>query len=103
MYRIKYNYDTGDSFANYPDNEEFLELEWQNIEVARANLVRIKEHYEQYRKVNSWGGRGNDQEYCINLYTDDNVKMQIMAPWCGYFESLNSAEIVGKTFDKIEF
>lgn len=42
-YKIKYNYDSGDSFNQYPDNEGFVEIEWENLENAKANLTRIQE------------------------------------------------------------
>lgn len=158
-YKIKYNYDTGDSFHNEYDVEGNLELEWQNLEIAKANLKRIEEHYKQYREIESYRGKddqtileGNkdkdwfvkkdrlvtfkpnhtesywaidekDKEKCLKagntiaifievmtaqhqiiLYTDDNKPWQIFAPWCGYFETLNYAEIVEDNSDrKIEF
>jgi hypothetical protein len=61
-YRIKYNYDTGDSFSNSPDNSDFLEMVWENIEVAKQNLQRIKDHYSQYRDCNSYSYSKNKAE-----------------------------------------
>lgn len=162
-YRIKYNYDTGDSFNNEYGCEGYLELEWNNLEVAKANLQRIQEHYTQYKEIEYSFKKKNNQEllqenegkdwfvkqdrlvtfkndnpenyWCIDevhkdkciqagnkvkiiidefsakhqiiLYTDDNKPWKIHAPWCGYFESLNYAEIVFNDSElndlKIEF
>lgn len=54
MWKIKYNYDSGDSFNTYNDIEGELELTWNNKEVAEQNLKRIEEHYKQYREVDSF-------------------------------------------------
>ena len=149
-YRIKYSYDTGDSFRNDPDNSALLEMVWEDLDVAKQNLQRIKDHYSQYKKFNScsfredkaeileankdkdwfvrkdrifvfekdtpsyywsvdkkdvkvcekkglgirYGFDESDAENCIILYTDDGKPWQFWAPWCGYFETLNYAEIV---------
>jgi len=53
-YQIKYNYNTGDSFSNQDGLEDVLELEWKNIDIAKANLKRIEEHYKQYRELESY-------------------------------------------------
>jgi len=126
-YRIKYNYDTGDSFNHEPDNSETLEMVWENLEVVKQNLQRIKDHYSQYKEcrhrsyfkpktreeifesnkdkdwfVNETGY--SESENCIILYTDDGKPWQFWAPWCGYFETLNYAEIVPEENDmKITF
>lgn len=46
-YQIKYIYDTGDSFNHYRDEEGVLELINEDLNVAKENLKRIKEHYEK--------------------------------------------------------
>lgn len=129
-YKIKYDYQTGDSFGS-SDETGFLELTWTNLDVAKANLNRIKEHYDQYKLLESYikraepqtvlsensskdwfvsEGKKKDQfdEYysthCLILYTDDGKQFQLHAPWCGYFEGLHSAEIIVDPSDmKIEF
>ena len=149
-YRIKYNYDTGDSFSQSLDNSDLLEMVWEDLEVAKKNLQRIKDHYSQYKKLNSrsfregkeeileankdkdwfvrkdrifvfekdtpsycwsvdkkdvkkckekdlgirYGFDESDAENCIILYSDAGKPWQLWAPWCGYFETLNYAEIV---------
>lgn len=114
-YSIRYNYDTGDSFTSHTGLEDTLEVTWENLEVAKANLKRIEEHYKMYKILNGydwdktkkseaiveeskdkdWFVKGDkwSYEYCIILYTDEGKPWQLHAPWCGYFESLNSVEI----------
>jgi hypothetical protein len=52
-YRIKIGYTTGDSFNSY-DKEDYLDLKWSNLDVAKENLRSIKEHYEQYRDITGY-------------------------------------------------
>lgn len=143
-YKIKISYRTGDTFKT-EDTEDVLELDFENVDIAKANLQRIKEHYQQYENLTSysfsknhtiweifswnrnkdwfvyqpklyrisdncaldeihkkevgegnWEYRPNDYHarYCINLKTDEGKDWQISAFWCGYFESLYSAEII---------
>ena len=113
-YRIKYDYATGNSFNNYPHNVDYLELEWDNLDVAKANLIRIRDHYK-YTIHNSNKSKETlkaretdwfvpDSDYSIKLYTDNGNVWQIRPPWMGYFERLNSAEIEINNDDmKIEF
>lgn len=50
-YKIKYNYDTGNSFGTECDLEDYLELDFNDLEIAKVNLKRIEEHYVQYRDL----------------------------------------------------
>lgn len=120
-YQIKYYYQTGDSFGS-SDETGILEMKWENLDVAKANLQRIKEHYEMVLAISSasWeirtGKRNdtrkditnkyqnkdwfvNDKDYtmrenCIILYADNGNLWRFWCPWCGYFERLHSAEII---------
>lgn len=49
-YQIRYTGTTGDSFSTH-EMDNILELEWDNLDVATANLKRIQEHYEQYTEI----------------------------------------------------
>lgn len=51
IYKIIYNYDSGNSEQEEPDLEGEIELTWNNAEVAEKNLERIKEHYKMYEEV----------------------------------------------------
>lgn len=118
-YKIKYEYQTGNSFG-YEDTNGILELEWNDLNVAKANLKRIAAHtkmvkeldnlkwevrmgkkdandvFDQY-KNEDWFVNSKDYSFpenCIILYTDEGKPWQIWAPWCGYFENLYNAKII---------
>jgi hypothetical protein len=120
MIKILINYNTGDSFHNEDNIESHLEMTWENLDVAKENLQRIKEHYKWYQdKENShfsWKNKGEklapepewhkgmEYDFSIKLKADNGNEMQMTAFWCGYFESLNSAEIINDNSDmKITF
>ncbi len=122
-YRIKYNYQTGDS-ERTNTHEELLEATWENLDVSKANLKRIGEHYKWYEYVEEprwadtviprpeWYPVNSPEEeryrssfhHSIILKMDNGEDWRFQCPWCGYFESLNSAEIIIDQSDmKIEF
>jgi len=110
MYRIKYHYTTGDSFHT-EKREDLLEYEWNDLDIAKECLKRIREHYRWYRYVE----RSNiydevkkpewhkvktekilrDNNHClINIPMDNGIEIQLWPPWVGYFELLHGAEII---------
>lgn len=107
-YKIIVNYDTGDSFGQYPDQETECIEEWNDLEAAKENLLRIQEHNRAYKKINGWGHHGkgewkdynNERWYCTNspefsimLSKDDGTLYQECCGWVGYFETMNYAEV----------
>lgn len=109
IYKIKAKYETGDSFSNSVE-ESTLELTWTNLDVAKENLKRIKEHYTYYSKIeNSYHSKKEDElirqemkkqrwyadNYigCLKLITDEGKELQFSAFWTGYFEKLIWAKI----------
>jgi hypothetical protein len=121
MYRIAFSYNTGSSFHTEKNIEEFINLTWNSLEIAEENLKRIKEHYEFYCKLHSrsfdcdyrdyqikrdeillaaidkpWFSNDDYYEHSLNLLTDAGNIYKYSAQWCGYFESLNWAEIRSK-------
>ena len=76
MYRIKISYLTGDSFGTQ-DTYDYLELTWKNLDIAKENLQRIKEHYELYEAVDSY--RTNKPKLCYfeHLQEADNSDIKI--------------------------
>lgn len=52
MYQIKAHYFTGDTFQS-EDTYTILDLVWANLDNAKANLQRIKDHYDQYQEIES--------------------------------------------------
>lgn len=119
-YKILINYQSGNSFR-CDVYEDYLELEWDNLEVAKRNLAFIKEHWEMYSELNSYrmgkptkeetfenysnkqwfvdNGDPHYSEYCMLLEADNGNKMQQRNFWCGYFEDLHGAEIITDNSD----
>ena len=122
MYKIKYHYQTGDSFHT-EEREDLLEYEWKDLDVAKECLKRIREHYRWYESLeNNYSFRNEEvekpkwhnvkiehhilsNEHCLmNMPMDNGNEVQFWPPWCGYFEDLYGAEIVteGDTDMKFE-
>ena len=108
MYKIKYTYTTGDSFHTRQE-EDVLPYEWKDIKEAERSMKRIEEHFRFY-KENSWCYGPNSKiefpDWWDCDYTDtysklhlinlevQGKKIQFSPPWCGYFEHLDSIELV---------
>lgn len=109
-YTIKVEYETGDSF-HIEQAEGTVELVWEDLEVVKVALQRLKEHYDWFRYINSYSRWGDEvkrpewhktnmeedkfsRQYVINFPLDDGGEQQISAFWCGHFETLHAAEIV---------
>jgi hypothetical protein len=127
-HKIKIWYTTGDSFGSQ-DRDEILEMEWDNLDVAKANLKRIKEHYICYKVDNDFSGKKgyyykslspedkliydtkktrdwystpenwDNYHYSICLKADNGNDWIISPFWVGYFETLNSAHIISDDND----
>lgn len=119
-YKIKIEYTTGDSFKT-ENASDYVELTWNDIEVAKANLKRIEEHYRVYRaykyqnssnwklivdskdrelfdtrKTKDWYVDDKDhfeEKLSIILKTDEGKDWRFRPFWCGYFEHLETATI----------
>lgn len=117
LYKIKYSYQTGDSF-HQEDQEDILEFEWSKLEIVKEALRRIGEHYKWFQSKESYiekelpqpkwfnvdADHVTNEKYLINLPLDNGKEVQFFCPWCGYFETLYGAEIVTEDSDmKIEF
>lgn len=104
-YRIKIHYTTGNSF-NTDDYEECLEYGWQNLDMAKESLKRIKNHYKFYQDHGEqWtkpkcklpvGVKWNNEHrmLMLELMTDDGKSYFYSSFWTGYFETLHSATII---------
>ena len=78
-YKIKYIYDTGDSFNTNYEVEDVLELEWNKLKVAKANLKRIEEHYKQYTDCHtSYTKKSNQEILEENVHKDWFVNKPIL-------------------------
>lgn len=104
-YYIEIYYETGDSNGNY-DMTSDIGITWDNIDIAKANLKRIKEHYEWHQSKYKyfWDDKKNKKvkkpkfvdsqfDQCFNMITDDGKEFRISAYWCGHFENLYTARI----------
>lgn len=69
-YKIEYSYRTGDSFSSN-DATGILELEWNDLNVAKANLKRIQEHYKMYDALNSYFDKRTKQEIIKSFEGND--------------------------------
>lgn len=106
MYKIEYDYYTGDSFGT-EDRTSTLEFEWELVDKANEALKRIEEHWRWYDENcrHHYYSREDVVTYpepawhkglyesIIKLELDNGEEVEFWAPWCGYFEGLYGAEI----------
>lgn len=118
-YTIEVYYSTGNSFGS-GEETQCINLAWNNIDLAKQCLKHIKEHYDLYCEMDKYSfkkGRTDSEiledalskEWCqkkpLDKYTielsalcDDGQWRTVCTDmWCGYFETLHSAEIVCKS------
>ncbi len=114
MYKIIVEYETGDSFGSWDASDEIGP--WTNLDIAKENLLRIKEHYEIYKdfeysdyyKCNESTKRQFLNETGLSeiprwlaphwqrniiLLNDDECPYIVHVNWAGYFERLSGASI----------
>ncbi len=97
-YDIEINYQTGDSFNSERVTNESLGIITTDINKAKENLKRIKEHYVKYKGSSC----STDEGYRLNLLTDDGER-EIRPFWIGYFKTLYGAKIVTDKDTDMEF
>jgi len=108
-WRIRIDYETGDSFGS-ENTHDYLDIEWENLDMAKESLRRIKNHFEFCDGKHCWtrpegdlpvGVDWNDKWRCLRLILvdDDYNDYPCAAFWIGYFEYLHTAEIVGQDSD----
>ena len=108
---INISYQTGNSFGNEDACDE-IGCSWTDLNKAKEALQRIKSHYDAYAATNDyWSPKGPQAadfakepwfwkqdpgvwQHCLIVERDDGTEQRISAFWCGYFETLYSAEIV---------
>jgi hypothetical protein len=105
MFKIKIDYETGDSFSTYCDST-YLEGSFEKIETVKENIQRIKNHCEFYKKYsNIWEKPNEDlpkgvvweeEHRCIVLETidDEGNKFVEWPEWTGHFETLLEVSVV---------
>lgn len=96
-FKTKYNtkyyllyvlYRTGDSFGYSTGNIEFIGL-YEKLDLAKRNEKLILEHYKRVKDDYNAPNR-----YSIELFSSEKKKFAISCAWVGYFEFLESIEIV---------
>jgi hypothetical protein len=114
MYDIEITYSTGNSFSTYK-TQDLVDIPMANLEIAKENLQRIKQHWKIYRSKSAYSSHpGIFETKYPHFYiqeTDGIVLMvdgckihEIQHPfWTGYFETLISAKIVQLDKDEMEF
>ena len=62
-FKIRYTYDSGNSFVTEEGLENTIEISWNNLTNAEQNLKRIEEHYEMYREIEDsrWRKKSNQK------------------------------------------
>ena len=89
MYKIQLYYATGDSFESENVNKE-IELSWENLDIAKENLKRIKEHYICYLVDQEYSGK---KSRYFNSLTDEQKLMydlRTQQPWYPYPNEKNA-------------
>ena len=114
--KIKITYITGNSFGSHIDTD-FIEGEWDDINIIKDNVNAIIEHNNYIEKYNNdltttnerlsilnhiknrfWFVEGtmfgeDNWKHSIKLKIDKNKTMKINCFWIGYFESLVDVDI----------
>jgi len=70
-YKIEISYRTGGSLHT-EDTTVVLELEWNDLDVAKANLKRIKDHYQMYQELKSYSVR--KQKTAQEIFAENSDK-----------------------------
>lgn len=116
QYYIEIHYKSGNSFNTYEETDN-LGLEWDDLEVAKENLQRIKDYHAWYEDNHGFRlhSERNDpripQPDCvdkrfdtsIHLITDSGSDLMISTFWCGHFETLYWAKIKERPDPVLEF
>jgi len=66
--------------------------------IDEKDIEKYKDEYEIIYKYDN-----TMAENCIIVLADNGVPYQIWCPWCGYFESLYSAEIITNSSNDLKF
>ena len=117
-YTIEVTYTTGDSFES-DQVTNTIGLAWRSLELAKAALKTIKEHYDFYQEFDAcysnWKDTRSEKAILKDVNSrvwcrgkaEDKYSMKAKAKmddrrwrniptgmWCGYFETLHSARVV---------
>ncbi len=110
-YTIRVDYYSGDSFGSYKHSVK-LEMTWLDLDIAKENFYRIKDHYDWYESIHDFEMRGNElpepewhvgikYDFCMKIVSDTGKELQFNAFWCDYFGGLTSVELLNESNDSI--
>jgi hypothetical protein len=88
MYGIRVDYITGDSFRSEHIYGEDIGIAISDIDKAKENLKRIKEHYFEFQD-----GPNRGRHEPLKLLLDEKEDVILYPFWIGYFETLLGAEV----------
>lgn len=95
-YKIKISYTTGDSI-NSNREEDFLELTWESLDIAKQNLLAIKEHYEMFNKIYEFRYKNQNKYVIFDKHKDKSWFVNVPK----LFNKLNGCAIDEKYKSKI--
>lgn len=115
-YKIKFTYDTGDTFSTQDGVEGFIDYEFNSLDLAKQALVRMKEHYlwrlseecawQESKPVPHWykpkSGSWTSDWYFNTIGNGGEEIWLYGGVYLGYFETLVSAEIVASNLEDDE-
>lgn len=110
-YKIKFIYDTGDSFSTQDGVVGYIDYEFSSLGLAKQALARMKEHYlwrlseesawrEDSKPVPNWykpksKRKSMTSDWYFNTMGNDEEEVWLYGgTYLGYFETLVSAEII---------
>jgi hypothetical protein len=100
LQRIREHYEyyclTKGNYCSFGETSIFKEIE---IGLSCYLTKEERKKIEDIAKQTPWYVK--KYNFCLNLLADNGENYQISAPWCGFFERLNSIEII--TENKIRF
>ncbi len=110
-YKIKFTYNTGNTFETENGVQGFIDYEFDSLALAKQALARMKEHYlwrlseectyEESKSVPEWY-KHKDKDWGSDWYfnvpgNDEEEVWLYGGQYLGYFETLVCAEIVTAT------
>lgn len=107
IYTIQISYITGDSFSIYPTTN-IIGLCWSNLNKAQEAIKEIYTHEKYYNNISYYKYNQlteqekiefsniirNNNKYTLIIKDDNDNDYKISVFWRGYFESLQSADII---------
>lgn len=88
-YLLCVSYSTGDSFSNHDGQLDYIEL-YEDKAMADAAMNAIELDYKIYKKKSNTGSA----DYSVTIKNNENNTFKISCSWKGYFESMESVDVI---------